>query len=71
MYEDSICLRGSQVCRMSYLNLTGGVAFQKVLKGRHGILDRYQLMFEARELNMISEEVYIDLGRTGNERIKC
>ena len=60
-YEVSVCLCGSQVCRMSYLNLTGGVAFQKVLKGCHGILDRYQLMFKARELNMVSEEVYIDL----------
>ena len=70
-YEVSVCLCGSQVCRMSYSNLTGGVAFQKVLKGCHGILDRYQLMFEARELNMVSEEVYIDLGRTGRKRIKC
>ena len=55
---------------MSYLNLTGEGAFQKVLKGCHGILDQYQLMSEACELNIVSEEVYIDLGRTGRERIK-
>ena len=69
-YEESVCLCGSQVCRMSYLNLTGEGAFQKVLKGCHGILDQYQLMSEACELNIVSEEVYIDLGRTGRERIK-
>ena len=70
-YEESVCLCGSQVCRMSYLNLTGEGAFQKVLKGCHGILDQYQLMSEVCELNIVSEEVYIDLGRTGRERIKC
>ncbi|WJZ97421.1 hypothetical protein VitviT2T_016026 [Vitis vinifera] len=70
-YEVSVCLCGSQVCRMSYLNLTGEGAFQKVLKGCHGILDQYQLMSEVCELNIVSEEVYIDLGRTGRERIKC
>lgn len=64
-YEASVCLCGSQVCRGSYLNLTGEGAFQKVLKECHGILDRYQLMFEACELNMVSEEDYIDLGRAG------
>ena len=69
-YEESVCLCGSQVCRMSYLNLTGEGAFQKVLKGCRGILDQYQLMSEACELNIVSEEVYIDLGRTGRERIK-
>ena len=47
----------------SYLNLTGEGSFQKVLKECHGILDRYQLMFEACELNMLSEKVCIDLGR--------
>lgn len=30
-YEVSVCLCGSQVCRGSYLNLTGEGAFQKVL----------------------------------------
>ncbi|CBI28983.3 unnamed protein product, partial [Vitis vinifera] len=64
-YEASVCLCGSQVCRGSYLNLTGEGAFQKVLKECHGILDRYQMMFEACELNMVSEEDYIDLGRAG------
>lgn len=29
-YEASVCLCGSQVCRGSYLNLTGEGAFQKV-----------------------------------------
>lgn len=36
----------------SYLNLTGEGSFQKVLKECHGILDRYQLMFETCELNV-------------------
>ena len=49
-YEVSVCLCGSQVCRMSYLNLIGEGIFQKVLKGCHGILDRYQLMLEAVEV---------------------
>ena len=69
-YEESVCLCGSQVFQMSYLNLTGEGTFQKVLKGCRGILDQYQLMSEACELNIVSEEVYIDLGRTGRERIK-
>ncbi|CAK9161370.1 unnamed protein product [Ilex paraguariensis] len=64
-YEASVCLCGSQVCRGSYLNLTGEGAFQKVLKECHRILDRYQLMLEACELNSLSEEDYIDLGRAG------
>ncbi|KAF6173975.1 hypothetical protein GIB67_039926 [Kingdonia uniflora] len=64
-YEASVCLCGSQVCRGSYLNLTGEGAYQKVLKERHGMLDRYQLMLEACQLNCTSEEDYIDLGRAG------
>lgn len=32
-YEASVCLCGSQVCRGSYLNLTGEGAFQKVYEG--------------------------------------
>ncbi|KAA8526466.1 hypothetical protein F0562_008331 [Nyssa sinensis] len=64
-YEASVCLCGSQVCRGSYLNLTGEGAFQKVLKECHGILDRHHLMLEACELNSASEEDYIDLGRAG------
>ncbi|XP_059661034.1 histone-lysine N-methyltransferase ATXR3 [Cornus florida] len=64
-YEASVCLCGSQVCRGSYLNLTGEGAFQKVLKDRHGILDRHHLMLEACELNSVLEEDYIDLGKAG------
>ncbi|XP_052177771.1 histone-lysine N-methyltransferase ATXR3 isoform X2 [Diospyros lotus] len=64
-YEASVCLCGSQVCRGSYLNLTGEGAFQKVLKEWHGILDRHHLLLEACELNYVSEEDYIDLGRAG------
>ncbi|XP_038712807.1 histone-lysine N-methyltransferase ATXR3-like isoform X2 [Tripterygium wilfordii] len=64
-YEASVCLCGSQVCRGSYLNLTGEGAFQKVLKEWHGILDCYQLMVEACELNSVSEEDYLDLVRAG------
>ncbi|XP_020237818.1 histone-lysine N-methyltransferase ATXR3 isoform X2 [Cajanus cajan] len=64
-YEASVCLCGSQVCRGSYLNLTGEGAFQKVLKDSHGILDRHYLMLEACELNSVSEEDYYDLGRAG------
>ncbi|XP_061364392.1 histone-lysine N-methyltransferase ATXR3-like [Gastrolobium bilobum] len=64
-YEASVCLCGSQVCRGSYLNLTGEGAFQKVLKDSHGILDRHYLMLEACELNFVSEEDYNDLGRAG------
>ncbi|XP_027061687.2 histone-lysine N-methyltransferase ATXR3-like [Coffea arabica] len=64
-YEASVCLCGSQVCRGSYLNLTGEGAYQKVLKEYHGILDRHQLMLEACELNSVSEEDYIDLLKAG------
>ncbi|XP_027344008.1 histone-lysine N-methyltransferase ATXR3 [Abrus precatorius] len=64
-YEASVCLCGSQVCRGSYLNLTGEGAFQKVLKDSHGVLDRHYLMLEACELNSVSEEDYNDLGRAG------
>ncbi|KAI3465654.1 hypothetical protein Pfo_022317 [Paulownia fortunei] len=64
-YEASVCLCGNQVCRGSYLNLTGEGAFQKVLKEYHGILDRHRLMLEACELNLVSEEDYIDLGKAG------
>nr|TKR91018.1 putative histone-lysine N-methyltransferase ATXR3 isoform X1 [Populus alba] len=64
-YEASVCLCGSQVCRGSYLNLTGEGAFQKVLKEWHGLLDRHYLMLGACELNSVSEEDYLDLGRAG------
>lgn len=64
-YEASVCLCGSQVCRGSYLNLTGEGAFLKVLKEWHGMLDRHQLMLEACETNAVSEEDYIDLGSAG------
>ncbi|XP_068639387.1 histone-lysine N-methyltransferase ATXR3-like [Aristolochia californica] len=64
-YEASVCLCGSQVCRGSYLNLTGEGAFQKVLKDCHGILDRHRLLLEACELNSVSEEDLADLGRAG------
>lgn len=64
-YEASVCLCGSQVCRGSYLNLTGEGAFQKVLKDWHGILDRHHLLLDSCELNFVSEEDYIDLGRAG------
>ncbi|KAI4383284.1 hypothetical protein MLD38_009140 [Melastoma candidum] len=64
-YEASVCLCGSQVCRGSYLNLTGEGAFQKVLEEWHGILDRHQLMLEACEANSVSEEDYYDLTRAG------
>ncbi|KAA8524558.1 hypothetical protein F0562_010981 [Nyssa sinensis] len=64
-YEVSVCLCGSQVCRGSYLNLTGEGAYQKVLKDCHGILDRHHLLLEACELNSVTEEDYIDLGRAG------
>ncbi|XP_008793621.3 histone-lysine N-methyltransferase ATXR3-like [Phoenix dactylifera] len=64
-YEASVCLCGSQVCRGSYLNLTGEGAFQKVLKDCHGVLDRHKLMLEACEANSVSEEDYIVLGRAG------
>ncbi|KAL0874150.1 hypothetical protein Bca101_023855 [Brassica carinata] len=64
-YEASVCLCGSQVCRGSYLNLTGEGAFQKVLKEWHGLLDRHRLMLEACLLNSVSEEDYLELGRAG------
>ncbi|WZZ65557.1 hypothetical protein YC2023_076927 [Brassica napus] len=64
-YEASVCLCGSQVCRGSYLNLTGEGAFQKVLKEWHGLLDRHKLMLEACILNSVSEEDYLELGRAG------
>ncbi|KAI3780786.1 hypothetical protein L2E82_10777 [Cichorium intybus] len=64
-YEASVCLCGSQVCRGSFLNLTGEGAFQKVLKECHGILNRHQLMLEACELNSVSEEDYIELSKAG------
>ncbi|KAK4437322.1 Histone-lysine N-methyltransferase ATXR3 [Sesamum alatum] len=64
-YEASVCLCGNQVCRGSYLNLTGEGAFQKVLKEHHGLLDRHCLLLEACELNSVSEEDYIDLGKAG------
>nr|GFC55281.1 histone-lysine N-methyltransferase ATXR3 [Tanacetum cinerariifolium] len=57
-YEASVCLCGSQVCRGSFLNLTGEGAFQKILKEDHGILNRHQMMLEACELNSVSEEDY-------------
>ena len=46
-----VCVAAKFVER-SYLNLTGEGSFQKVLKECHGILDRYQLMFETCELNV-------------------
>uniref|UniRef100_A0A2P2L1K1 SET domain-containing protein n=2 Tax=Rhizophora mucronata TaxID=61149 RepID=A0A2P2L1K1_RHIMU len=64
-YEASVCLCGSHGCRGSYLNLTGEGAFQKVFKEWHGILDRHYLMLEACQLNSVSEEDYLDLGRAG------
>ncbi|XP_019167719.1 PREDICTED: histone-lysine N-methyltransferase ATXR3 [Ipomoea nil] len=64
-YEASVCLCGSQVCRGSYLNLTGEGAYQKVIEQYHGILDRHGLLLEACELNSVSEEDYIDLGKAG------
>ncbi|KAJ6824003.1 cellulose synthase-like protein D3 [Iris pallida] len=64
-YEASVCLCGSQICRGSYLNLTGEGAFEKVLKECHGVLDRHKLLMEACEANLVSEEDYVDLGRAG------
>ncbi|KAF9589653.1 hypothetical protein IFM89_026787 [Coptis chinensis] len=64
-YEASVCLCGSQICRGSYLNLTGEGAYQKVLMECHGMLDRHRLMLESCELNYVSEEDYFDLGRAG------
>ncbi|KAF3777531.1 Histone-lysine N-methyltransferase [Nymphaea thermarum] len=64
-YEASVCLCGSQVCRGSYLNLTGEGAFQKVMKECHGILDRHRLMLEACELNSATKDDYDDLGKAG------
>uniref|UniRef100_A0A7N0TFX8 SET domain-containing protein n=1 Tax=Kalanchoe fedtschenkoi TaxID=63787 RepID=A0A7N0TFX8_KALFE len=64
-YEVSVCLCGSQVCRGSYLNLTGEGAFEMVLEEWHGILDRHKLMIQACELNYVSEKDYIVLGKAG------
>ncbi|XP_065013683.1 histone-lysine N-methyltransferase ATXR3-like isoform X1 [Musa acuminata AAA Group] len=64
-YEASVCLCGSQVCRGSYLNLSGEGAFEKVLKDCHGVLDRHKLILEACEANFVSQDDYIDLGRAG------
>ncbi|KAL5731042.1 hypothetical protein ACHQM5_003804 [Ranunculus cassubicifolius] len=64
-YEQSVCLCGSQICRGSFLNLTGEGAYQKVIMECHGILDRHRLMLEACESNFVSEEDYVDLGRAG------
>ena len=36
-----------------------------MLKDWHGVLDRHHLLLEACELNFVSEEDYIDLGRAG------
>lgn len=36
-----------------------------MLKGHHGVLDRHRLLLEACELNSVSEEDYIDLGKAG------
>ncbi|KAG6494485.1 hypothetical protein ZIOFF_049517 [Zingiber officinale] len=64
-YESSVCLCGSQVCRGSYLNLSGEGAFEKVLKDCHGVLDRHKLMLEACDSNFVSQDDYVDLGRAG------
>ncbi|CAM8985479.1 unnamed protein product [Rhodiola kirilowii] len=64
-YEVSVCLCGSQVCRGSYLNLTGEGAFEMVLEEWHGILDRHKLIIQACELNSVSEKDYIVLGKAG------
>lgn len=37
----------------------------QVLEECHGILDQHQLMLEACELNSVSEEDYLELGRAG------
>ncbi|KAK9689683.1 hypothetical protein RND81_09G075000 [Saponaria officinalis] len=67
-YEASVCLCGSQVCRGSYLSLTGEGAYDKVMKEWHGLLDKHRLLLEACELNWVSEEDYIDLRRAGYGR---
>jgi hypothetical protein len=41
------------------------LSIHQVLEEWHGILDRYHLMLEACELNSVSEEDYLDLGRAG------
>lgn len=38
---------------------------RQVLKEWHGILDRHHLMLDACELNSVSEEDYLELGRAG------
>lgn len=47
-----------------FLMLTDYTVHQ-VLKEWHGMLDRIHLMLEACELNSVSEEDYLDLGRAG------
>lgn len=37
----------------------------QVIEQYHGILDRHGLLLEACELNSVSEEDYIDLGKAG------
>ncbi|KAL6552637.1 hypothetical protein OROHE_008001 [Orobanche hederae] len=37
----------------------------KVLQEQHGLIDRIHLLLEACELNSVSEEDYIDLGKAG------
>uniref|UniRef100_A0A6V7QV50 SET domain-containing protein n=1 Tax=Ananas comosus var. bracteatus TaxID=296719 RepID=A0A6V7QV50_ANACO len=64
-YEASVCLCGNQVCRGSYLNLSGEGSFEKILKEYHGLLDRHKLMLEACEANSVSQEDYIELGKAG------
>lgn len=41
------------------------LSFHQVLEEWHGVLDCHQLMLEACELNSVSEEDYLDLGRAG------
>lgn len=36
-----------------------------MLKEHHGVLERHRLLLEACELNSVSEEDYIDLGKAG------
>ncbi|XP_072970042.1 histone-lysine N-methyltransferase ATXR3 [Typha angustifolia] len=64
-YEASVCLCGTQICRGSYLNLSGEEAYQKVMKECHGLLDRHKLMLEACEVDTVSRQDYIDLGKAG------
>lgn len=41
------------------------LSFHQVLEEWHGVLDCHQLMLEACELNSVSEDDYLDLGRAG------